>query len=56
MKPEVRKAADEGRELLRELSKEIRTVSYLLHPPLLDETGLPEAIRWYMKGLAEREV
>jgi signal transduction histidine kinase len=29
-------------------------MSYLLHPPLLDETGLAQAIRWYMHGLAER--
>jgi len=29
-------------------------MSYLLHPPLLDETGLAEAIRWYTQGLMER--
>ena len=29
-------------------------MSYLLHPPLLDETGLSEALRWYIQGLAER--
>jgi signal transduction histidine kinase len=33
---------------------EIRTVSYLLHPPLLDTTGLVSAIRWYVEGFAER--
>ncbi len=54
LKPEVRKAADESQEMLQQLSKEIRTVSYLLHPPLLDENGLPEAIRWYKKGLEDR--
>ena len=54
VKPEVRKAAQESHEMVQQLSKEIRTVSYLLHPPLLDETGLSEAIRWYMKGLVER--
>jgi PAS domain S-box-containing protein len=54
VKPEVRKAAQESHEMLRQLSKEIRTISYLLHPPLLDETGLPEAIRWYIKGFVER--
>jgi two-component system, NarL family, sensor kinase len=32
----------------------IRTTSYLLHPPLLDETGLSRAIDWYMRGLMER--
>jgi two-component system, NarL family, sensor kinase len=33
---------------------EIRTISYLLHPPLLDETGLRSAISWYVEGFAER--
>jgi two-component system, NarL family, sensor kinase len=33
---------------------EIRTLSYLLHPPLLDETGLLWALRWYAGGFAER--
>ncbi len=41
-------------ELIDELSKELRTMSYLLHPPLLDEAGLPSAIRWYVEGFAER--
>src|ERR1700691_6104545 len=48
------KAIEEGRELVHQLSKEIRTMSYLLHPPLLDENGLPGAIQWYTQGLAER--
>jgi PAS domain S-box-containing protein len=54
VKPEVRKAAEECHQMVRELSKEVRTISYLLHPPLLDETGLSEAIGWYAKGLTER--
>jgi signal transduction histidine kinase len=37
-----------------QLSKELRTVSYLLHPPLLDEAGLASAIRWYVEGFSER--
>jgi PAS domain S-box-containing protein len=40
--------------LVQRLSQEIRTTSYLLHPPMLDEIGLPEALRWYMQGLTER--
>ncbi|HXH93179.1 MAG TPA: MEDS domain-containing protein [Thermoanaerobaculia bacterium] len=32
----------------------IRTVSYLLHPPFLDEAGLVSALRWYAGGFAER--
>ena len=44
----------ESQQLLQQLSQEIRTMSYLLHPPLLDETGLSEALRWYIQGLRER--
>ena len=35
-------------------SQTIRTTSYLLHPPLLDENGLSQAILWYMQGLMAR--
>jgi signal transduction histidine kinase len=35
-------------------TSEIRTISYLLHPPLLDETGVRSAISWYVQGFAER--
>jgi PAS domain S-box-containing protein len=34
--------------------KEIRTLSYVLHPPLLDQAGLVTALRWYVKGFSER--
>jgi signal transduction histidine kinase len=40
--------------LVGELSKEIRTISHLLHPPLLDEAGLSSAVRWYVDGFIER--
>jgi signal transduction histidine kinase len=33
---------------------EIRTISYLLHPPLLDEVGLASAISWYVEGFSQR--
>jgi signal transduction histidine kinase len=33
---------------------DVRTLSYLLHPPLLDESGLLAAVRWYAKGFADR--
>ena len=46
--------ATQTRQMLEELTKEIRTTSYLLHPPLLDETGLPAALSWYISGLRER--
>jgi signal transduction histidine kinase len=44
----------QSQEMVHQLSKEIRTVSYLFHPPLLDEAGLTGAIRWYAQGLTER--
>jgi signal transduction histidine kinase len=40
--------------LVQELSKEVRTISHLLHPPLLDEAGLASALRWYVEGFAQR--
>ena len=48
---EVIKTSD---ELVQQLTQEIRTTSYLLHPPLLDERGLSSALRWYVQGIAER--
>jgi signal transduction histidine kinase len=39
---------------VQQLHREIRTTSYLLHPPLLDESGLPFALNWYIEGLRER--
>jgi PAS domain S-box-containing protein len=54
-------ASDDHRELVRdsiELSdqaiKEIRTLSYLLHPPLMDEMGLLPALKWYVSGFEQR--
>lgn len=44
----------ESKGLIQELSKELRTISHLLHPPLLDESGLQSAVRWYVEGFAER--
>jgi signal transduction histidine kinase len=52
--PMLGKVLDDSQTLLQQLNKEIRTTSYLLHPPLLDENGLPEAVRWYLQGLMER--
>jgi PAS domain S-box-containing protein len=52
--PTLAKALDDTQNLLQQLNKEIRTTSYLLHPPLLDDNGLRHAIEWYMEGLSER--
>jgi PAS domain S-box-containing protein len=44
----------ESVDLAEQCSREIRTLSYLLHPPLLDEAGLAPALRWYAAGFAQR--
>ncbi|HEY8715856.1 MAG TPA: sensor histidine kinase, partial [Candidatus Acidoferrum sp.] len=51
---EVLKSVRDSEDLIQQLAREIRTMSYLLHPPLLDENGLAEALRWYIVGLMER--
>jgi len=40
--------------LVDQCSEELRTLSYLLHPPLLDDVGLVPAVRWYAEGFAKR--
>jgi two-component system, NarL family, sensor kinase len=47
-------ALAESLVLNKEISAEIRTLSYLLHPPLLDELGLSSAARWYAAGFTKR--
>jgi signal transduction histidine kinase len=42
-------------ETVEECLKETRTISYLLHPPLLDEAGFESAARWYVDGFAQRD-
>lgn len=52
--PDIVKTAEQTHELLDELTREIRTTAYLLHPPLLDENGISAALSWYIQGLSER--
>ena len=47
-------ALNDSENLVREMSSEVRTISHLLHPPLLDEAGLCSAVRWYVDGFAQR--
>jgi len=49
-----KRALDKARELLQQMSREIRTLSYLLHPPLLDDLGLVTALKEYVNGFSER--
>jgi PAS domain S-box-containing protein len=41
-------------ELAAECIKEVRTISYLLYPPMLEESGLQSAIQWYLDGFSKR--
>src|SRR5580704_1266354 len=50
----ISKSIKDAQHLIQLLTQEIRTTSYLLHPPTLDESGLSSALRWYINGLAER--
>jgi signal transduction histidine kinase len=40
--------------LIDQLTREFRTISHLLHPPLLDELGLVSALRWFVEGFSDR--
>lgn len=48
------RSMDKARELLHQMSREIRSLSYLLHPPLLDDLGLVSALKEYVHGFSER--
>jgi signal transduction histidine kinase len=52
--PAIISLVAQSRQLSDDLSKEIRTLSYLLHPPLLDEAGLKSALQWYVEGFSKR--
>ena len=54
LSPEGRAQLEHCMRLARQCSAEIRTASYLLHPPLLDELGLSSALRWLAEGLRAR--
>jgi signal transduction histidine kinase len=46
--------ATNGIEILDSAIQQVRTISYLLHPPLLDEAGLASAVRLYLDGVSKR--
>jgi signal transduction histidine kinase len=52
--PHSVKAVKDSLGLIDELTMEVRTISHLLHPPLLDEVGLSSALRLYLDGFADR--
>lgn len=52
--PEGERILDDTEAVVEEMSRQLRSMSYLLHPPLLDEAGLVSALRWYVDGFSTR--
>ena len=50
----IQPLVDDLNALADEALQEVRTTSYLLHPPLLDEAGIAPAARWFVEGFARR--
>jgi two-component system, NarL family, sensor kinase len=48
------RSLEKARALTQQMSREIRTLSYLLHPPLLDDLGLVSTLKEYAHGFSER--
>jgi PAS domain S-box-containing protein len=49
-----RKRFSDSLDLAKQSFREVRTLSYLLHPPMLDEFGLADTLRWYVRGFTQR--
>lgn len=54
LSPRMQQTSREASELVDRAIQQVRTISHLLHPPLLDEVGLVSALRWFLEGLSER--
>ena len=54
LSPELADRLSENTDLARKVCAELRTISYLLHPPLLDDVGLQSALHWYVDGFGKR--
>ncbi len=53
--PEIKeRAAADVNALIDRAIQQVRSMSHLLHPPLLDEVGLHSALQWYLEGLSKR--
>jgi PAS domain S-box-containing protein len=49
-----KQACNDASDIIDHAIQQVRSISHLLHPPLLDEVGLLSALRWYLEGLEER--
>jgi PAS domain S-box-containing protein len=54
LSPVAQNSVEENTKLVEQVSTEIRTMSHLLHPPLLDEVGLESAIAGFIEGFRQR--
>ena len=54
LSPKTKAILADSLDMLRAMSDDLRTVSHLLHPPLLDEMGLRSALRWYADEFSKR--
>jgi signal transduction histidine kinase len=52
--PDADALIDDTTAMVNEMSRQLRTMSYLLHPPMLDEAGLVSAVTWYIDGFSAR--
>ena len=52
--PERKQMVTDAIGMVKKVEEEIRTLSYVLHPPLLDELGLGSALNWYVEGFQKR--
>jgi len=54
LSPVISRAVLENEQMIQQITREIRTISHLLHPPLLDEAGLRSALSWFVEQFSER--
>jgi PAS domain S-box-containing protein len=50
----MKSVLDDSQQLAEQSLTELRTLSYLLHPPVIDQTGLADALHWFARGFSER--
>jgi two-component system, NarL family, sensor kinase len=54
LSPDATEMLQESVSLCNQAIRELRTLSYLLHPPFLDEAGLVPALTWFVRGFIQR--
>jgi signal transduction histidine kinase len=54
MSPRARRALADSASLVEECLSEVRSLAFLLHPPVLDQLGLGDALSWFVAGYSDR--